>query len=153
MRLLIVGVLAIAACGEPVEWQDNHGYGWRYNALTASGWRVRWDEVVTESSPAYLTDLDFYETTWQRMRQCTGLDGPPAMVILKPLTFIQARYGVNVGGMYHHNPPLLVVEETAWALRHEQGHHLLLASTGDSDHAHHSPIFQTDGCTFTVGFP
>jgi len=142
----------LTACGEPIE-LANHGYGWHYNAMTSSGWKVRWDEVVTERSPAYLSDVNFYETTWQRMRECTGMDGPPAFIVVKPLAYIRARYGPNIGGYYHNNPPLLVIDETAWVLRHEQGHHVQLHTTGNSDHDHHHPMFRTDGCTFTVGFP
>jgi len=141
--------IGLAGCGNSPQW-DNHGYGWHYNATTSSGWKVRWDDVVTEATPAYLSDVNFYEITWQRMRECTGMDGPPAFVVVKPLAYIQARYGAHVGGYYHHNPPLLVVDETAGSLPHEQGHHLLLHTTGDSDNDHHHPMFGTDGCTSTV---
>lgn len=152
-RTLFAATLFVAACAEPVEWQDNHGYGWYYNALTPAGWRVRWDESGYDPQPAYLTDPANYDSVWRRMKGCTGMDAPPAFIVLRPLAYIQARYGQNVGGRFHHSPPLLVSQEHGGAIPHEMGHYLLLMTTGYADGAHDHPMFKPGGCTFTVTFP
>jgi len=144
--------IGLAGCGS--EW-DNHGYGREYDAVTSTGIKVSWSRAVQPGNWAdeLLMDPEFYERTWQRMKDCTGMDGPKAgmYIVLMPADYIKRRYGPNVGGYYYSYPPLIVADETAFQVRHEIGHHVSLHTTGNSDHNHVTALFQQpNGCTFTV---
>jgi len=145
---------ALASCGVSPEW-DNHGYGWEHDAVSSNGIKVSWSRAAQSGNWAdeLLMHPEFYERTWQRMKDCTGMDGPTdgMYIVLMPADYIKRRYGPNIGGKYYSDPPLIVAGETAFLVRHEIGHHFLLHTTGDSDHNHVTAMFQTpNGCTFTV---
>lgn len=141
--LLPVLALVTAACGSPVG-QDNHGYGYTYDAIGASGLRVRYDGHPVPT-------LAQIEALYRETETCTGINATGPLVIFVRATFgAHAMYGqtfldtgtILISSLLDPDPHL-----SFWTYKHEFVHHLLHHAGLDParNAAHDSPLFTT--CT------
>ena len=132
-------VLALAGCGVP----DNHGYGWDYDARGESRLMLRYAPALQPSALnfAEASSVEFYESEFAWMQNCSQLSAPaPFVILVEP-------GALGTGGYYYQYPSLIVLETSSLGLlRHEIAHYLLDYNTGDLDQGHTSAMFQPGGC-------
>jgi hypothetical protein len=120
--------LALGGCARGGSDNDNHGYGWSYDATGASGLRVRYEESVPEAERA---DLAVFETAYAEVEACLGSAARGPLVVVVRRGTLDGQSGVNpppgahVGGLYYFDTDLVLVTDSLYALRHEFVHYLL----------------------------
>lgn len=150
MRYALLLLAVLAGCGEQAI-DNNHGYGWEFDAQSDNGMRLRYTPSVAVGDS--LSDVQQYDTAFAAVETCTGIAAPaPPFVIVLP----QGSLGTDSGGgvvlgKYFRDPVLIVTAMTGQAVidpsiplvpfRHEVIHYLLDYSTGDWDIDHHSTLF------------
>jgi len=138
MRLIaLLTILLLIGCGGS-EYEDtnNHGYGYEHDVAGSTGLRLRYTPTLKAGD--YYADIDFYETEFERVQDCTGLSAPaPFVIVVKPEQ-LPAHFGY-----YYSAPSLIVIHDNIAivAFRHEAIHYLLDSSTGNLDPEHLSPLF------------
>lgn len=157
MRAVLLSLLLVGCGMDSPEWDDNHGYGWTFDVQCESGIKLRYTPTLYPGGFAYeqLSNCHFYDTTLQRMSDCTGIPLPqrrPFIVVLRrdqmPLDQVS---GETRGGYHYYSPSLILVDETATHLRHENLHFLKFQATGNGDPDHLDPQFAyPNGCVWTV---
>lgn len=130
MRLIFLLVF-LAGCGSSGEENsNNHGYGFEFDLQGATGLKLRYTPVLQAGSQ--FAGAEFYESEFQRVEDCTGIQAPaPFVIVVGNLT---------TGGRYHSGPPLILLLDATW-FGHEAIHYLLDHSTGNPDTNHNSPLF------------
>lgn len=149
-RAVLLLLAALAGCGvEKID--DNHGYGWQYDAQGASGWLLRYTPSVVAGDP--LSDVHQYDAAFAAVETCTGISAPapPFVIVLSQGSLGTDSGGGVVLGRYFRNPVLIVTAQTDQVVidpsiplipfRHETIHYLLDYSTGDWDIDHRSTLF------------
>lgn len=136
--LLLLLLLSGCGAGGGEEHDDNHGYGWHFDAQGTQGLRLR-------QAGAQPLDAQFLEAISDSVSTCSGIEGPPPpFVIIVPAESLDGK----VIGLFLNDPPLVLVDE-AWlhiAYPHEVLH-WLIANSGDPRTGHSHPAFQD--CVFT----
>lgn len=137
MRVLFI-VLLLAGCGggdEPAD-NNNHGYGFQFDSIGASGMKLR-------GGP----DPSLFEAQFAQVETCTGLSAPaPFIIIVQPGTLPIA----DTNGQYISRPSLILLDISNMngtvhaenSAKHEFVHYLLDVNTGDRDAGHKSHFFQ-----------
>jgi hypothetical protein len=138
MRYLGLLLVALAGCGLQVDPVDNnHGYGWQYDAQGPRGLKLRTPMPATEQQAS------FYENIASTVASCVGTntETPPPFVIVVAAGSLAPRVG-----NYYSDPQLIVIDE-GWeviAYEHEVIHWIL---NGDPDHT--STLWQS-GCVLSI---
>lgn len=121
MRVLFI-VLLLAGCGGGEEGNNNHGYGFQYDAVGVSGMKLR------------SGDPGLFEALYAETEACTAFNAPPPFVILVAPKSIQDG---TLNGYYWNNPSLILLDLSQGnAAKHEFIHYLLDINTGDQDRSH-----------------
>lgn len=132
-------LVVLAGCGSDTG-QDNHGYGYAYDAIGASGLRVRYD-----GHPA--PTLAQIESLYRETETCAGISATGPLVI-----FVHDSFGANdvYGQMFLDTGTILISSLldsdphlSFWTYKHEFVHHLLHHAGFDParNAAHDSPLF------------
>lgn len=135
MRYLLILLLAGCGGGGDESAADNHGHGFQYDAITASGIRERGGD------PAY------FETAWTEVQACTGLSGPAPFVVVVPEGSLgNDQNGKAIIGVYMSDPSLILIYASLpKVVRHEMIHDLLAFNfhTPDAatDHMQYAALF------------
>ena len=135
--IVLIVLLVLAGCGGSSDDTNNHGYGYQFDVMGASGLQLRYSPTLNAGD--YYADIAFYESEFGRVQACTGISAPaPFVIVVKPDQL------PDHAGYYYSNPPLIVIDDfvALAAFRHEAIHYLLDYSTGDLDPGHRSPLFQ-----------
>lgn len=132
MKAAYAFVLLLAGCGgsdyHPAD--DNHGYGYSYDAQGASGLRLRVEPGAGPTSTA-----NDYEAIYAELQSCVGITAPQPFVIV-----VTSRSLDPAAGLYKPGPPLILLTDVVF-FRHEAIHYLLDHSTDNPDRTHSSPLF------------
>ena len=132
----------LAACGSN-SGQDNHGYGYQYDAIGTTGLRVRFD-----GQPA--PTLAEIEQLYIETETCTGIQATGPLVILQPGTFETADGAVVYGRTFLDTGTVLISslidpdpKAGYYYYKHEFIHYLLHQSgfPFEQNAAHQSPLF------------
>lgn len=157
---LLVLSFALAACGGgSMESTDNHGFGWEFDAMGASGLKLRFKPHLPDNGNIF-TDPAHYERLFTEVDACAGMSAPmtPYLILVDALgTGIlgPTNNGVSVNGRFFSDPPLIVMDFRAafspQVVKEERLHHVLMHNgviipNGDWEHDHGSPLF--DRCAF-----
>lgn len=129
--LAVLLISFLAGCGSGgEEGNNNHGYGFQYDSIGASGMKLRGGP-----DPSYLESL-FAET-----ETCTGLNAPaPFVIIVAPGSLNEANENIN--GEYWDSPPLVLLDfSQGLAAKHEFVHYLMDVVQHVQDSNHTSPLF------------
>ena len=148
--LTISTALALSGCGAAERSADNHGYGWGYDEVGASGLRLRYDPAVTEASRY---PLAVFEGAFATVVACLERDAPGPLVVVVPFGSLDGNPGfapppgAHVGGLYYFDTDLVVVTESLYALPHELVHYLLDQARFpvDRNRSHQDPGFDRCG--------
>jgi hypothetical protein len=150
MRILAAAILlALAGCGDVGDGSysaaenDNHGYGWNFDVVGATGLRLRYTPVFAAGDQ--VADPAFYEKGFAEVQRCTGLSAPAPSVIIVARGTLEFDDG-HFGGLYYNKPSLIALDESIVLYRHEMIHYLLDYVTGDLDPKHTSDIFKQKLC-------
>jgi len=134
--IALIVLLALAGCGGSSDETNNHGYGYQFDVMGASGLQLRYSPTLEAGD--YYADIAFYESEFERVQDCTGISAQaPFVIVVKPEQ-LPAHFGY-----YYSDPSLIVIHDIVAlvAFRHEAIHYLLDVSTGDLDPEHLSPLF------------
>ena len=136
-RFVLLSVFALLlGCGTG---DNNHGYGYQYDQIGATGLRVRW-------SGAQLPSLTDIEKFYQETMTCTGISATGPLVIITDSLPAGGSLGLtflDTGTILI--PSLLDPDPRAsfWTYKHEFIHYLLHQAGFDpaANAAHLSPLF------------
>jgi len=147
MRVIaLFTILLLVGCGgADVNSDNNHGFGFEFDAQGESGMKLR--SSPHNVQPTEFSTVEYYEGQFTELLKCTGLDAPvPPFVILDEVLdrelFGKDPSGVTLAGWAFVDPPLIVLDfRYGYLFKHEALHYLLDYTTGNSDPNHSSPLF------------
>jgi len=151
-------VISLLGCGTPTVTEDNHGYGWAYDAQGPSGLQVRYAaSMAADRRPP----IEWFEGIYIDVSACVGVTTTgPLLILVDDLigsTVLQGRYLPDTRTAVVWTDTRALHNSTTQmrlpALKHEFVHHVLYAAGVPPEihdtHAH----LAFDACSGHVAWP